>query len=179
MAIPIQVIGVMGVAGSGKTTVGIRLAAALGWQFADADQFHSPENVAKMHQGIPLSDADRLPWLQALQEAIASWVQAGTPTVIACSALKAHYRELMTQHSPHVRWVYLKGSPELLRQRLQHRIGHFAGISLLQSQLETLEEPQDALWVDVAQPPDAIVQTICEQLGLAIVVPPQDSTDRR
>ncbi len=150
----------MGVAGSGKTTIGKLLAASLGWQFADADDFHSAANIAKMQQGISLNDADRQPWLLTLQAAIATWLQTPTPTVLACSALKASYRDLLTQGDDRVQVVYLAGSLELIRQRLQQRQGHYMNPNLLHSQLETLEAPTTGLQVNIDQAPAAIVQAI-------------------
>jgi gluconokinase len=154
---------IMGVSGSGKTTVGERLAQSLGWQFADADRFHPAANLAKMSQGIPLEDADRLPWLECLQTEIEQWLATPTPTVLACSALKANYREFL-QVSDQVKLVYLKGSFELIQQRLNQRQGHFMKANLLKSQFEALEEPAQALWVEIDQPLDTIVQIIRENL---------------
>ncbi|MGI0490719.1 gluconokinase [Alkalinema pantanalense CENA528] len=155
----IAVIIIMGVSGSGKTTVGERLAEALGWQFEDADRFHPAANVAKMSQGIPLTDADRLPWLQCLQTEIQQWLEVPTPKVLACSALKNSYRQWL-QVSDRVKFVYLKGSFELIQQRLSQRQGHFMSASLLKSQFEALEEPDGVFQVDIAQPLDTIVEII-------------------
>ena len=164
-----QVVLIMGVAGAGKTTIGKLLAKSLSWQFADADDFHSPANIAKMHQGIPLTDADRQPWLLTLQAAIGHWLQTSTSTVLACSALRADYRQLLTQGDDRVQVVYLKGNRELLQQRLQQRQGHYMNPDLLQSQLETLEAPIDGLQVDTDQPPEAIVQVIEKFLANRLV----------
>jgi gluconokinase len=153
------VIIVMGVSGSGKTTVGERLAQDLGWQFADADRFHAAANLAKMSQGMPLTDADRQPWLKRLQTAIAQWLTTPTPTVLACSALKADYQAWL-QVSRQVQLVYLRGSFDLIQQRLSQRQGHFMPASLLKSQFEALEEPTQALWIEIDQPLATIVQTI-------------------
>jgi gluconokinase len=157
----------MGPAGSGKTTVGELLAAQLGWEFADGDSFHSPANVEKMSHGIPLTDADRLPWLQSIREAMLQWRAQGRSVVLACSALKRRYRELLLI-GPEAKLVYLKGSFELLRQRLHSRTGHYAGEQILTSQFADLEEPTDAevLVVDVAHSPAEIVAEIRKQLGL-------------
>jgi gluconokinase len=154
------VILLMGVAGSGKTTIGTLLARTLGWQFIDADVFHSAANIAKMRQGIPLTDADRQPWLTGLKQAIAQSLQAETPTVLACSALKQEYRDFLTQRSPQVQIVYLKGSADLLKQRLTQRQDHYMKPEMLQSQLETLEVPDSVLQIEITQTPIAIVQTI-------------------
>jgi gluconokinase len=160
-----MIILVMGVSGSGKTTIGALLAATLHWQFQDADQFHPAANIAKMRHGIPLNDVDRLPWLLAMQQAIADWQQAGIHTVLACSALKADYRQRLSQAAP-IKEVYLKGSFALIQQRLQQRQGHYMKADLLQSQFDTLEEPDDALVVDISQSPEAIVAEIRRSLNV-------------
>ena len=160
-----MIILVMGVSGSGKTTIGSLLAATLHWQFQDADSFHPAANIAKMRCGLPLSDADRLPWLLAMQQAIAEWQKAGIPTVLACSALKAEYRQRLSQSSQ-VKQVYLKGSFALVHQRLQQRQGHYMKADLLQSQFNTLEEPDDALVINIDQPPEAIVAEIRRSLNV-------------
>lgn len=156
-----MVILLMGVSGSGKTTVGQLLAAQLGWQFADADDFHSAANIEKMHRGIPLTDADRVPWLATLRKIIEDWIHTGSSAVLACSALKQSYRDELNA-SPEVRVVYLKGTPQLLRQRMLERHGHFMTEPMLASQLDTLEEPpeNDALILDIATTPAEIVAQI-------------------
>ena len=138
---------IMGVSGSGKSTVGSRLAAELGAPFYDGDDFHPPQNVAKMAQGLPLNDADRSPWLARLRDLIAQHLARGESAVVACSALKASYREQLGQGTPGVRLVYLHGSPELLRARMAARQGHFMKAQMLESQFATLEPPsaQEAL----------------------------------
>jgi gluconokinase len=167
------VILLMGVSGSGKTTVGQMLASQLGWEFADADDFHSAANVEKMRNGIPLTDADRAPWLDKLRLLIDQWVTAKENAVLACSALKRSYRESLQIDSPvtqrateKVQVIYLKGSPELLQQRMRDRVGHFMTERLLQSQFETLEEPKNALVVDIAQTPEKIVLEIRARLAI-------------
>jgi gluconokinase len=160
-----MVILVTGVSGSGKTTIGKMLAETLHWQFSDADDFHPATNVKKMSHGIPLSDADRWPWLQALQQAISSWLSTDINVVLACSALKSEYRQFL-QQSEQVKLVYLKGSFELIQQRLNQRQGHYMQADLLRSQFEVLEEPADALQVNIAQGPDAIVQQIKRDLRI-------------
>ncbi|MFN6568797.1 gluconokinase [Dendronalium sp. ChiSLP03b] len=161
-----MIILVMGVSGSGKTTVGKLLADSLHWEFSDADAFHSLENVEKMRRGIPLTEADRMPWLQNLQTAIKQWLQDNKDVVLACSALKQSYRQFLTLDSERIKLVYLKGAYELIQQRLQQRQNHYMSEKLLGSQFETLEEPLDTIHMDVAQTPQAIVQNIRMTLGI-------------
>jgi gluconokinase len=156
----------MGVVGSGKTTVGRLLAVQLGWQFADADDFHSPTNVEKIRRGIALDDRDRAPWLNRLGSEIARWNSSGINVVLACSALKESYRKELAV-GPAVRFAYLKGDPALIGQRLRARQKHFADEQILASQLADLEEPHSALTVDIAQTPAEIVAEIRERLALA------------
>ena len=155
----------MGPAGAGKTTIGELLAAQLHWDFADADNFHPSANIAKMSHGIPLHDEDRIPWLHSLRDAILKWDAQGKSVVLACSALKRSYRELLLINSK-VKLVYLKGSFELFRERLRARKGHYAGEQILAGQFADLEEPEDALTIDSAQPPEQIVSEIRKQLVL-------------
>jgi gluconokinase len=157
---------VMGVTGSGKTSVGRLLAEQLGWEFADADDFHPPANVEKMGCGIPLDDEDRRPWLQRLRTQIVSWINNTRNGVMACSALKRSYRQELSV-GPEVRFVYLKGSPELITGRLRTRQGHFADEKILAGQFADLEEPDGAITVDIAQTPEVIAAEIREKLGLA------------
>jgi gluconokinase len=159
-----MVIILMGVSGAGKTTVGRLLASNLGWEFADADDYHSAMNVEKMRTGIPLTDADRAPWLATLRSLIAGWLTAGKNAVLACSALKRTYREKL-QLSPEVKFVYLKGNPSLLHQRLHARLGHFMTEQMLASQLAALEEPDNAVVVDVDALPAEIAAKIRARLG--------------
>jgi gluconokinase len=160
------IIVVMGVTGSGKTTVGALLAERLGWKFADADEFHSEANKAKMHAGIPLTDADRLPWLAAIHEQIAKWIAVGQNAALACSALKESYRRKLWD-GPQVRFVYLKGSYDLIAERLRSRKGHFADEHILAGQFADLQEPSDAMIVDIRPAPEKIVEEICRKLKLA------------
>ena len=155
----------MGPAGSGKTTVGELLASQLGWEFADGDSFHSPANIEKMSRGVPLDDNDRIPWLDAIHEAMEQWSAQRRNVVLACSALKKSYRERLQINSA-VRLVYLKGTCDLLRQRLHARKGHYATEQILTSQFADLEEPADAITMDVAQSPEEIVLEIRRQLSL-------------
>lgn len=161
-----MIIILMGVSGSGKTLVGQKLAVALDWTFYDADNFHPAINIAKMRQGIPLDDADRAPWLATLSQEIMQWLQISHNAVLACSALKFSYREQLHLNHAQVKLVYLHGSPSLILQRLQRRQGHFMGSDLLQSQLDSLEEPTEGIRVEIDQEPDAIATQIMTRLNL-------------
>lgn len=162
-----MVVILMGVSGTGKTEVGTRLAKALGGTFAEGDDYHPPANVEKMRAGVPLDDADRQPWLEAMSREIGAWLDAGRTVVLACSALKQRYRDILKAGRPGVRFVHLKGDEALIRARLAGRRGHYMPASLLESQLAALEEPSDAITVAIDAPPDAIVAEICEALGKA------------
>ncbi|MCF2150611.1 gluconokinase [Desmonostoc muscorum LEGE 12446] len=161
-----MIIIMMGVSGAGKTTIGKLLADSLNWEFSDADAFHSLENVEKMRCGIPLTEADRTPWLQDLQAAIKNWLQENKNMVLACSALKESYRQFLVVDSERIKLVYLKGSYELIQQRLQERHNHYMSEKLLNSQFNTLEEPSDTLYIDVIETPQVIVQDIRTALGI-------------
>ena len=161
-----MIVIVMGTTGSRKTTIGTLLSKRLGWQFVDADAFHPPANVEKMKHGIPLTDADREPWLKALRDKIVEWTAEKRNVVLACSALKQSYRDEL-RASSEVKFVYLKGSYELFSQRVFARKGHFAKQDLLASQFATLEEPTDAIIVDAAPSPEQIVSEVRRQLGSA------------
>ena len=154
-----MIIIVMGVAGSGKTTIGRRLAERLGWPFYDGDDFHPPANIEKMSHGIPLNDDDRSNWLSALAALIREQLANGRSAVVACSALKQHYRDQL-RINDQVRFVYLKGSYQVIWQRLQARSGHYMKAALLASQFATLEEPSDALTVSIEQPEEQVVEQI-------------------
>ena len=160
-----MVVVLMGVAGAGKTTVGRLLAGELGWKFYDADDFHPPANVEKMRGGVPLTDEDRKPWLEALRSLVASCLERGGRAVLACSALKEEYRERLLVDE-RVRVVYLKGDYSLIEERLKNRRGHFMKPGMLDSQFDALEEPRHALQVEVDAPPEEIVETIKDRLKL-------------
>jgi len=164
---PTQVLIVMGVSGSGKTTIGRLLAERTGWTFHDADDYHGVDNIAKMHAGVPLSDHDRIPWLETLRrEVVAPGLATDKPTILACSALKTAYLERLGAGDPRVRVVCLKGDFRLIRERMERRAGHFMGADMLASQFEVLQEPDDAVIVDVANPPQKIVNEIIRRIGL-------------
>lgn len=158
---------VMGVSGSGKSTIGTTLGQRLGWRFEDGDSFHPPANVAKMSAGHPLTDEDRWPWLQAIAAEIARCRTAGRHIIIACSALKKAYRDILVGGCNDVRMVYLQGSQELIGERMSHRKGHFMPPGLLASQFATLEPPDAAerpITVSVDAPVATIVDDIMQQL---------------
>ena len=168
---PILVI--MGVSGSGKSTVAEKLAARLGWPFEEGDTLHPEINIAKMHAGIPLTDADRQPWL----ERVAAWIDAQRakrqPGIITCSALKRAYRQFIIGDRPEVRLVYLRGGRDLIAEHFAGRQDHFMPASLLRSQIDTLEEPdpsEDPLTIEAAAPPGQIAEEIIRRLGAATVV---------
>ncbi|SMO46851.1 gluconokinase [Fodinibius sediminis] len=154
---------VMGVSGAGKTVVGQELARRLGLPFYDGDEFHPPANIQKMESGRPLNDADRRPWLLKLAAKMVEWEAEGG-AVLACSALKERYRQLLiSKHE--AQFIYLRGTVSLIAERLSERTGHFMPESLLKSQFETLEEPDEAITVSVDRPPEAVVSAILEKLA--------------
>ena len=159
-----MVVILMGVSGSGKTTVGRKLADELGWSFHDGDDFHSAAGIEKMSRGIPLTDEDRGPWLAALRAVVESAIEKGEDAVLACSALKASYRETLRGGHAEVVFVYLKADPQVIAERLEHRSGHYAKRDLLPSQVATLEEPADAVTVDASRTPAEIVAEIRRKL---------------
>ena len=161
-----MIVIVMGVVGAGKTTVGRLLAKQLAWEFADADDFHPPSNIEKIRHGISLYNDDRKPWLDSLRSAITAWIADHRNVVLACSALKRSYRQELAV-GPEVRFVYLKGSADLIADRLRARQGHFAGEQILAGQFADLEEPEAAVTVEIASPPGQIVAEIRKNLGLA------------
>jgi len=159
-----MIVIVMGTTGSGKTTIGSLLAKRLGWEFVNADDFHPPANVEKMKHGIPLTDADREPWLRALHDKIVEWTAEKRNVVLACSALKQSYRDELRANSE-VKFVYLKGSYELFSRRVLSRKGHFAKQDLIASQFAALEEPTDAIVADASHSPEEIVSEVRSKLG--------------
>lgn len=160
----------MGVSGSGKTTIAEEIARRLGWEFAEGDAFHPPANVAKMRSGIPLTDEDRWPWLDAIAAWIAERRAAGARCVVACSALKRAYRERISGGRDDVRFVYLKGAYDLIAERMAERRGHYMPPSLLRSQFEALEEPgadENPVVVSIEHTPAEIVEAILSALRLS------------
>ena len=158
-----MIVIVMGVAGCGKSTIGRRLAARLGWPFYDGDDFHPPANIKKMSEGTPLTDEDRAGWLNTLADLIGDHVRHNQSAVIACSALKQKYRDTLRVDAS-VRFVYLRGSYDLIEARLRQRSGHYMPPNLLSSQFASLEEPQGVLTIDASLPPEQIVAEIARQL---------------
>jgi gluconokinase len=159
------IIVVMGVAGSGKTTIGPMLADALGYAWLEGDALHSTANIEAMTRGVAAMDADRAPWLSAIHDRMVDAFERGRSLVVGCSALRESYRTTLSEGLP-VTWVYLKGSAELIRSRLLHRTGHFMAAAMLDSQFDTLEEPHEAIVVDISLPPRVIVEHILASLGL-------------
>jgi gluconokinase len=167
-----MILVLMGVTGTGKTTVGHLLAAKTGWLFAEGDDFHSKENVAKMQAGIPLTDDDRAPWLASLHLQIVAWQQRGVNAILTCSALKQKYRDTLSAGLPAgaLKFVILVAPKEVIAARLAQRHGHFMNPALLDSQLEILEDPKDALHVSVERSPEDAVEQIVrnvEPVGVA------------
>ena len=162
---------IMGVSGSGKTTVAERLADELGWPFVEGDRLHPPANVEKMRQGVPLTDADRAPWLDRIGEELNRWAAEGRSGVLTCSALKRAYRERIRSARPDVRFVYLKGSLNLIEARVAARHHEYMPASLVHSQFEALEEPapgEPVVTVDAGGSPDAEVAAIVAALNLPV-----------
>jgi gluconokinase len=161
-----MIVVIMGVTGSGKTTIGTLLAEQLEWTFADGDSFHSPQNIEKMRSGIPLDDPDRAPWLQAIHDAMVVWERDKKNVVVACSALKRTYRQELREGLT-LKFIYLRGSVELIQKRLQQRTGHYADAHILAGQFADLEAPDDAMVVDIEQSPEKIVAEIRQRSALA------------
>lgn len=162
----------MGVSGSGKTTLGRRLAGKLGWSFYDADDFHPQSNLEKMSRGIPLTDEERWPWLDRLRSLILELIEMDHQAVLACSALKASYRERLLRDTRQTALVYLRGDYELIKRRMEARQDHFFDASMLKSQFEILEEPNESTVVNINAPIDAIVNEIIMSLDLSDTDPP-------
>jgi len=161
-----QFLILMGVSGCGKTTTGKALAEKLGWDFYDADDFHPHDNIAKMARGIPLNDDDRAPWLTSLNALISSCLKENRPGVLACSALKERYRQLLLADNYGAQIVFLKGNYDLIWSRMTARPGHYMKSEMLKSQFDALDEPTDGLVVDAALPVENIVKQIFEYLTL-------------
>jgi gluconokinase len=161
------IVVMMGVSGSGKTTIAQGVAERLGWQVLEGDKLHPPANIAKMSAGTPLDDEDRWPWLHAIAAAIDDWRTKGVSGVVACSALKRAYRDILIGSRTDVVLVYLQGSHDLIATRMAARHGHFMPPGLLDSQFAALEEPGEAehpIVASIAPAPDAIIETIIEKL---------------
>ena len=162
-----MIVVVMGVSGSGKTTVGRLLAQRLGWAYYEGDEFHSAENIEKMSKGISLDDGDRGPWLASLKEAIDKCADSGTGAVIACSALRRTYRQTLGAGVVDIRFVYLKGDFETIVERMKFRSSHYMKADMLESQFSSLEEPDEAIEIDIRNSPQDIVARIESQLTTA------------
>ena len=156
----------MGVSGSGKSTIGKLLARQLDWVFVDADAFHPPSHLEKMRQGTPLDERDRQPWLQALRALIDQWISSECNAVLACSALRAAHRQMLYLEHESIHLIFLSGSFELIQTRLRQRQHHFMPATLLQNQFDTLEEPEDAVQIDISNSPADIVNQVRGILGV-------------
>jgi len=159
-----KILVLIGPMGCGKTTVGKLLAEKLGWKFEDGDDFHPAENVKKMAAGIPLTDKDRLPWLHILNKRMKTSLSRNESGIVACSALRESYRQALGIDQKTIISIFLKGTPELLRERINNRIHPFMDNNLLSSQLEALETPQSGITVDISAPPEEIVKTILKKI---------------
>ena len=164
-----MIVILMGVTASGKSTIAAELVRLTGWKFAEADDYHSAANKAKMHAGIPLNDVDRAPWLSSLHDVLAGWMRAGQNGVMTCSALKQTYRDVLTGGLPDgaCRFVLLDAPVAVLEERIKDRPGHFMNPDLLQSQIDTLEQPRDAIRVETIGSPSEVAQNILNQLAPA------------
>lgn len=161
-----RIILIMGVAGSGKTTIGRRLAAGLGWPYHEADDFHSAANQDKMARGLPLDDHDRAPWLASIRAAIDDCLAAGRSAVFTCSALKDKYRQVLMANTGAVSLVHLAGDPATIQARVNQRQGHYLKAGLVQSQFDALEVPANALMLDTRLPPEKLVAEIRRHCAL-------------
>ena len=160
-----MIVVLMGVSGSGKSCIGSELGRQLGWPFFEGDDYHTERSKEKMNKGIPLDDTERLPWLKKLSKIISEHIEQKAPLILACSALKADYRNLLDARGL-CRFVYLKGSFELIKKRIEQRTNHFFDPELLKSQFDLLEEPQNALIIDIDQSVDQIVKRVRHKLHL-------------
>jgi gluconokinase len=163
------IVVIMGVTATGKTTIAKELVRRTGWEFAEGDEYHSEANRQKMHAGIPLTDEDRQPWLESLHTVLANWFHAGKSGAMTCSALKESYRSILRGELPDgaVQFVVLEAPKSVLVDRLAHRTNHFMNPALLDSQLATLEEPSDAIHLDVNRSPTESVQKLIKELKVA------------
>jgi gluconokinase len=159
-----QAVILMGVAGSGKTAVGMQVAQKLDWIFLDADNFHPPANIEKMKHGIPLNDEDRAPWLQRLRDELQHQTAEGHSVILACSALKESYRRVLRDEVSPPTFIYLDVDPETIQNRLQHRTAHFFPKELMESQFAALEKPKDAIIIDARKPLADVVDHVIEAL---------------
>lgn len=162
----IKVVVLMGVSGSGKTTIGRGFAEAAGWAFEEGDRWHPPANVEKMRSGLPLNDDDRWPWLDALSRAIGEWIGADRRTILACSALKQAYRERLSGGRPEVAFAFLKGTQALVGSRVASRRHEYMPSTLLPSQFAALEEPAQAIVLDIGEPPARLISKLRGALGV-------------
>jgi len=161
-----QAVVLMGVSGCGKTSVGVKLSQLLDWPFYDGDDYHPLENITKMSQGTPLDDVDRVPWLANLHDLISEHISSGQSILLACSALKGKYRDQLTKDNPSTVFVYLKGDFNLISERMRVRPGHYMKADMLQSQFSALEEPIDALVIDISQDIEWITKEIVSWVDL-------------
>jgi carbohydrate kinase (thermoresistant glucokinase family) len=162
---PPRAVILMGVAGSGKTAVGKAVTTRLNWLFLDADDFHPAANIEKMKHGIPLNDQDRIPWLQALRDELRRLLAEGRSAILACSALKESYRQLLSDDVAAIRFVLLDVDQETIRQRLQHRSAHFFPKELMDSQFAALEKPKDAIIIDARKPLNEVIDRVLEAVS--------------
>ena len=155
----------MGVAGSGKTAVGMRVAEKLNWRFLDADNFHPAANIEKMSHGIPLTDEDRVPWLERLRDELRHQIASGHSVILACSALKESYRRILREEPLPPQFVYLDVDAETIRERLSHRSAHFFPKELMNSQFAALEKPKDAILIDARKPIESVVEAVVHAIA--------------
>lgn len=159
-----MIIVVMGISASGKSTLGSALAKKLGWEFLEGDDYHSQANIEKMRSGTPLNDDDRLPWLRSINRTLCRLDKDGRNAVLACSALKQHYRKILARGIHQMRYVYLDGNPQLVRKRITNRKGHFMPPELFDSQIAAVEPPQNAIRVNIEQPVETQAEKVLQEL---------------